>query len=214
MAYSKKVPALLRVKNGLVKEGVCLCLMIMAISYLEERGIYFLKLTDGWFSTFAVVVSEPKRTSGRPSNHQMLCSLIHSRRIYAGEKIKIAEWRFYPVRNILRNLGEEHVDQAIEIFYNSTHQLPSNAKLGFSSTPFYRPLRSCVELGGSIALTEFIIVKKYDHVDDAYFYLRIADQHGDSYCMRVPGSEEVASFYKPKDCYQMRKLRLFNGREL
>lgn len=59
-----------------------------------------------------------------------------------------------------------------------------------------------------------MVVKKYDHISDSYFYLRIADSHGDTYCMKVSGSEEVASFYKPKDCYQMRKLRFTAGREL
>lgn len=214
MVFQNKVPALLRVKNGTVDEGVCLNLLVMGLTYVDDRGIYFVQLTDGWFTLFAVVVDEPRRTSGRPSNHHLLARLIRQKKLYVGSKISITGWRFYPVRNIIKSLDNALNGQAIELFYNSTNRLSSNARLGFSRRPFYRPLRNCIEAGGNIPLTEFIIVKKYDHVDEGHFYLRISDQHGDSYCMRVPGSEEVASFYKPKDCYQMRKIRFYGGREL
>ena len=46
MVFQQKVPALLRIKNGTVEEGVCLSLMVMGVSYVEERGTYFLQLTD------------------------------------------------------------------------------------------------------------------------------------------------------------------------
>jgi hypothetical protein len=58
------------------------------------------------------------------------------------------------------------------------------------------------------------VIKKYDNIDENYFYLRISDEHVDSYLMRVPGSEEVASYYKPRDSYQMHNIKLCSGREL
>jgi len=113
MVFQKKVPALLRVKNSTVDEGVCLNLIVMGITYVEQRGTYFIKLTDSWFTIFAVVVDEPRRTSGRHSNHHLLCRLIRQQRMYVGLKIRIAGWRFYPVRNILRCLGDDFNEQAI-----------------------------------------------------------------------------------------------------
>jgi hypothetical protein len=56
MGYKNKLSALMKIRNGTIAEGAALNLVVKSISYVESRSTYFIELSDGWLSIYAVAI--------------------------------------------------------------------------------------------------------------------------------------------------------------
>jgi hypothetical protein len=56
MSYQNKLPALAKVRNKSIAEGAGLTLVVRSINYVDSRSTYFIELSDGWSSIYAVAI--------------------------------------------------------------------------------------------------------------------------------------------------------------
>ena len=87
-------------------------------------NMVFLKLSDGWFSIWAVIEEQ----------NILYPYMLLSDKVMIGTKLCICLWNLYPLNNILDFCSKADVTEniCIEFFYNGSIILKSNAKLGFT----------------------------------------------------------------------------------
>lgn len=179
-------------------------LLVVDIGYNEGMELYFVQLSDGWSSVFAVLSSDNE-----------LVQYV-GRKLVVGTKIQIVNWNIHPLCNMLQhhpNLSTRTSSSAcIQITYNNSLPSPYFSKLGWTTQIFYKPIHKCRQAGGLVPLLQGIIIRMFSIKNNKNYtsnYLQVLLREGECMLMKVMLAEQVSlvQLFRLYYCYHFVRVK-------